>query len=155
MVMVKGSQIINGFTQNCNGEIKVPAEYHSPFYTDLLIFVKMKYENVDYFAFALPCSIETVDMRPNVGYLNLNLSKIQVGRDKIEEFHQIILHELMHILAFSPQLYNFFPLNIEAIQRVQTNLEVESSLTDMIVTPKVLETARGHFGCEEIEGVPL
>ena len=65
-----------------------------------------------------------------------------------------IMHELTHSLGFSEDLFEYFinpqsgqPLGIEKVQTL--------TFPKKIITPKVVQKARQHFKCKELEGFQL
>ena len=64
-----------------------------------------------------------------------------------------IVHEAGHLLGFSTQLYPRFrdaqgrPLPAPTLEEPGGRI--------LLATPRVLEVARQHYGCDEIEGVPM
>ena len=86
-----------------------------------------------------------VDYRPNVGILNINPFKIKDVLNNWDELMNTITHELIHILGFSPQLYQFYVdknLNKIGKDNIATTKIVRGTSRLLIKTPKVLETAR-------------
>ena len=63
-----------------------------------------------YNAYAAPCLLRREDFRPVVGVIGVNLKDFYFGWDNIMMHVHLILHEMMHILAFSTQLYPYFAL---------------------------------------------
>jgi leishmanolysin len=64
-----------------------------------------------------------------------------------------IVHEAGHLLGFSTQLYPRFR-DAEGRPRPAATLEGPRGQV-LLATPRVLEVARLHYGCDEIEGVPM
>ena len=59
----------------------------------------------------------------------------------------IIFHELTHVLVFSPELFSSLGM--------MTTRIFDGSFVSFINSPKVLTTARQHFNCTSLNGVPL
>ena len=58
-----------------------------------------------------------------------------------------MFHEITHILIFEPNLLNSF----NAIKEE----EIDDETKYYIISPKALEKARFHFGCDSLKGIPL
>lgn len=41
LLFVKGNQIINGFKEHCNNEIKVPSDLYEPTRTDFIVLIEL------------------------------------------------------------------------------------------------------------------
>ena len=63
----------------------------------------------------------------------------------------LFLHELSHILAFNYYLFEYF----QGIKYPITKAIINGVERTLLKTPKVLEYARGHFGCPSLGGVEL
>ena len=120
---------------------------------DLLIFPyldsKKDYINDNSLAGATPCLISEETFRPMAGlvYINKDIMKMTSQKDYKFYMKNLLFHELTHVLGFHP-IY-FEPLQLiysETIGNVQ-NFYIKS--------PKVLEKAAIHFGCDSIKGIPL
>jgi len=95
-------------------------------------------------------------MRPIAGQINFNLEFTKNGADEFEENIDTALHELTHVLAFSPSLYDDFVDSRGNKRSGVTEKKYKRGYdTYMIKTPKVLEVSRNHFGCNSISGMEL
>ena len=65
-------------------------------------------------------------------------------------FKTVLLHEISHILAFSPKLVELFPNQPYSKKKI-----VNGEERTILITEKVVEHARKHFGCSSLEGVEL
>jgi len=94
------------------------------------------------------CLISTTNSRPIAGilYINSNISFNKKNTDLYIKY--LLLHEITHILVFNPSL--FYRLGMST-----TTTIVNNNTITLINSPKVLEKAREHFGCNSLEGVPL
>jgi len=80
------------------------------------------------------------------------------GKEAFEENVDTALHELTHVLAFSPNLYDHFvdaSGNTIGSSNVYSSAVKRGQQTTLIKTPKVLEVSKEHFGCNTIEGMEL
>ncbi len=107
MLAVSGDVTLPGFsTDPCDMKLKVDAKYKSGTLTDLLIFVQLITEDSDLLAQAGYCSRHSSN-RPNTGLIQINSSNINTNASEIENFVDILMHEIIHILVFSPSHYEF------------------------------------------------
>jgi hypothetical protein len=89
------------------------------------------------------CIIEAETTHPYGGVLYIN-PDIDFTQNNIEIYMKnILLHEITHILVFSPGLYTSLGLN-NTINGV-----------NYITSENVLAKAKEHFGCQTLPGVPL
>ena len=104
-------------------------------------------ETNDVFASAYPCLVNDNDYKPVVGKVNI-LPNFDFNKNNIIIFLQTVLfHEITHFLVFHPFLLNHF----NAIKIEIVGEEVKS----YIVSPRVIEKARIHFGCNSLDKLPL
>ena len=145
IIMVQGEGIILSFNNACDNTIKVEKTYEKDINSDLIIFLDFSL-TLNTLATAIPCSIQKSDNRPIIGKISINSQKLQIKKNNIEKHTNILLHETMHILAFSPKIFENFKN-----QPAQKELQTQNTLK----TPKLLETAKRHFNCDSLKGVPL
>jgi hypothetical protein len=75
--------------------------------------------------------------RPIVGRIIINLSKIDGGEDNLN----VMLHEIMHVMGFSSNLYPFFYDRRKGFRLHEAYREGK------IILPKVVKAASNYFGC--------
>ena len=63
---------------------------------------------------------------------------------------EILLHEITHILVFSPNLFNIYKT-----QPVYKSITWHESQKVILITPKVVEAAKKHFNCNTLQGVEV
>ena len=63
----------------------------------------------------------------------------------------LFFHEISHVLAFNDNLFPYFI----GIKNPITKAIINGVERTLLKTPKVLEYARGHFGCPSLGGVEL
>lgn len=117
-------------------------------YYDLILFPSFDSltDRDDVFASASPCLLSE-DSRPIGGRIYIQ-NNFDFNKENIIIFLQTILfHEITHILIFEPYLLNSF----NAIKKE----EIDDEIKYYIISPKALEKARFHFGCDSLEGIPL
>jgi hypothetical protein len=114
---------------------------------DLILFPSLNFKsNSDnIYAAAHPCSL--YNFRPIMGRIYIE-NNFDYKKENIVIFLQTILfHEITHILVFEPNLLDSFgSLEYE---------EIDGEIKSYIKSPKVLEKARIHFGCDSLKGLYL
>ena len=116
---------------------------------DLILFPSFDYDNPtpNVFASAYPCINVDGDYRPFAGRIYIE-NNFDFGRNNIKIFLQTILfHELTHVFIFDPYLLSY--------KRLVKRIIKDDEIISIINSPKVLEKARLHFNCQNLEGVPL
>ena len=104
-------------------------------------------ETNDVYASAYPCLVNDNDYKPVVGRVNI-MPNFDFNKNNVIIFLQTVLfHEITHILVFHPYLLN----HLGAIKTEIVGEEKKS----YIFSPRVIEKARIHFGCNSIEKLPL
>ena len=102
-------------------------------------------------AAAYPMLSDKKTKRPILGCVDLNPELDFELKNSIKFLSMLLLHEISHILAFNDQL---FPLFMNIKNPIKTLL-INGINRTLLQTPKVLEYARGHFGCPSLTGVEL
>ena len=106
-------------------------------------------EEVD--AAGYPILLDQESNRPILGGILLGTHFDFSKKNTNRFFTMLLLHEISHVLAFN---YDLFPL-FEGITEPTTILPVNGLSRVLLKTPKVLEKAKGHFGCPSLKGVEL
>ena len=111
---------------------------------DLIIFPMFKSDlGEGVLAAAAPCITEKETFKPLAGIIYIN-SLLDFESTNSELYIKYLLfHEITHILAFHPYIFS--------------NLRMSRTifLNSYIVSNKVIEKAREHFGCPSLSGIPL
>ena len=127
-------------TKLLNNQLSVADVYLVPYYL---------YEDVD--AAAYPILVDSESNRPVLGGVLLGTHFDFSIKNKDRFLTMLLLHEISHVLAFNDDLFPLF----EGITEPITVLAVNGIYRLLLKTPKVLEKARGHFGCPSLKGVEL
>jgi len=99
-----------------------------------------------WFAAAGMCATSSQqDSRPIAGGIYLNFHHIHVRKMNYFYLPLIFIHEVMHILGVNGGTFQK--------RNVLGNITVGGKTRKAIVSPKVVEYAKEHFGCSELEGV--
>ncbi|XP_059085081.1 leishmanolysin-like peptidase [Tigriopus californicus] len=134
-------------------------------------------------AYAAHCQQEIEFDRPVAGHTNICPAAIKP--DEVQGLSSTFKHELLHALGFSSSLFAFFrdsrgdpltprgsdgkpPINRKLqlrqwsdkiIKEIERTWKVRSGMVtrrvSVMVTPKVVEEVRKHFGCPTLEGAEL
>ena len=109
----------------------------------------MDYPLDDYIiAAANICLLSSNSYKPIAGnlYINKNYLTFKEGNSELY-FKYILLHEITHILIFHPLL-------LKSLKMI-TIKQNKDEISILVNTTKVLEKAREHFDCNNLEGIPL
>ena len=144
---------------NRNLGIEIPTEHATTGIsnTDLMIYVTAVPIQDSTVAWAVACSVDG-DLRPIAGLVNLNVLKLTpkpVDSISFKNSIATIIHEIFHVMGFSSSFYTnpspWWPQGNPVIGVT----EASPTSTGRIASPKVLEKARAHFGCDSITGILL
>ena len=98
-------------------------------------------------AAATACIAITETLQPKMGIIMIN-PKLEFSKQNSEIFLELLfLHEMSHVLIFHPSFFMFLNMLNQKL--------VNNEMIYYISSPKVLEKARLHFGCNSIDGIPL
>ena len=98
-----------------------------------------------YFALSDYCAIEGSTLRPIGGIIQINTNINTSKRHSDLFFTHLFMHELSHIFGFSYD--NFEPFIITKTINGRTR--------NLLASLKVIEAAKRHFNCQNLEGVEL
>ena len=93
------------------------------------------------------CMYLTESIRPIYGVLLINPNLSFSKRNTNLYMKNLFFHELTHVLVFSPELFSSLGM--------MTTRIFDGSFVSFINSAKVLTTARQHFNCTSLNGVPL
>ena len=102
---------------------------------------------------------DQVNGRPIIGQVNYNLNYLGLKPEEFEANLGTTLHEITHVLGFSSNGFTRFinPDTGKALPREQLveSISFRGFQTTILKTPKVVELARKHYGCQTIRGVEM
>lgn len=144
--------------QQC-AEVRVP-KVTDDLEADIILFATAKNEpDQGYVAWATACFIDPRTNRPIGGQVNFNLAYIKTENSDFIGFSKVTLHEIFHVMGFSPGLYETF---IDPTGRPYRESEVLGTYKNSVgaesmglKTPKLLEFARNYYNCKSISIIPL
>ena len=114
---------------------------------DILIFPKIDQTlDKNILAAASPCLISKDKYKPMAGIVLIN-HYLGIQEDFDYYMKNLLLHELTHVLGFYPDI-------LKSLNLITTK-EVNNQIFTYINSPKVIEKAKLHFGCDYIEGIQL
>merc|ERR1740139_16148 len=153
---VTGPQVIEGhrnIPNHCSYEniVRVPDSYaESSIDADFILFLSAHDTGNDgTLAYASACYLEAGTGRPNIGFAVFNPYYLNAADKKLDNDVATYVHEVLHALVFSSQLWKQFPkVNGKSQYYV-------SGGNHYLRGPNLLQTARDHFGCEKLQGIPL
>ena len=112
IVQIRGANEIPQLdkSETCDNEIRMPEKYYTAATpdVDLLIFFVNRKDELNYEAYAFPCLQNFDDGRPIVGIVAINETHFSSTPETIDNQASTLVHEIIHILAFSPALFPFF-----------------------------------------------
>ena len=113
---------------------------------DILIFPTIS-DSLDknVLAAATPCLFFNIKPRAGLVLINKDLALKKI--DSEIYMKNLLFHELTHVLGFHPSIFN-------ALNLVNTKT-IDGEQYTYIKSPKVIEKARIHFGCDSVEGIQL
>lgn len=145
---------------SCDSQLEISSQVSTTgVEADLVIFPTFDVEadqNVE--AYAVACRYDGNNGRPVAGAISFTkLSDFSKNNAKYNR-SLLVLHELNHIIAFNNELFGNFRKEDGSqyqYQEVVKDVTINDKSTKIIITPKVIEAAKKHFGCNSLEGVEL
>ena len=153
---ISGYQVVpanSRIDRYCNYEhiIKVPEKYkYQDVDADFILFMGTDDTGDDgTLAYATACFLDRSNKRPNTGLAVFNPYYLDPGKGKLDNDVATYVHEVLHALVFSSQLWKNFPPVNGYPQYVVSNGN------HYLRGKWLLQTVRDHFNCPDIQGVPL
>ena len=131
--------------------LNVPSIYRTGVEADLVLLVTAEASDSNFIAWAKPCILSGVNKRAVFGQVNFNLNFLTVG-DAIDLEGDILvtIHEITHVLGFSPSLFSYFPsdpvVSTTMVNGINTTYYHAEPLTSRL---------RKHFNCSTLKGAYL
>ena len=135
---------LDSIKQSC--ELDTVGMDYANFLIDNDVIIFPQFDNTldsQIFAQSAFCLTATRARRPVAGVLYLNPNLTYTNTNLEIYMKNILLHEITHILVFSPILF------------VNLGMITKSNSVYYITSPKAVSKARKHFNCENIMGIPL
>lgn len=156
LIFLSGEPEINRFdSTSCDSHFTIPEIFsQKKTKADLIVFLKLSRGKRNVLAFASACLLEEETNRPVVGFINVNFTKIDIKKKAMNDFIYTIIHELFHILAFSPQLFQKFP-NSASFALLEKKTKTGQFTVFKFFSENMLSVAKEHFKCNEIKAVDL
>jgi hypothetical protein len=155
LIQVQSTGPVPAFNSTaCDDFFTVPQEYNNKATdTDLILFFTVSSTNEAYQAYSNICAISSESRRPMIGYINFYLPSDDIQKESVESRMRTLIHESFHILAFSPYLYDKFPISSEQTYKITET--ANGTKLYKFVTPGLVQYARNYFGCNSLDGVAL
>ena len=137
----------------CNSNFIYTDIYSQGVDADIIIVpyvVSQEYLGEGTIASAGACGVLQEKNRPILGLVYLGSTYDFSTENSIYYLQHVLLHELTHVLVFSPTLFSLF--------KKQPSYELikwDGVEKLFMVTPRVVATAKKHFGCDQLAGVEL
>ncbi|KAL9656830.1 hypothetical protein ABK040_004365 [Willaertia magna] len=150
-----------------SGGVPVPLDIKQTGFvgTDIVIFVTTRPTESSVLGWASYCQLDPTYGRPVMALLNL--SPKMIGKSLGEQL-SVGTHECLHSLGFSAGMFQFFYDSTTGTTAASSNIYFEeinqfvdatgvtrSKTILKLKTPKVLEVAKKHFGCDTLNGVAM
>mmetsp|Transcript_5939 Transcript_5939/g.9113 ORF Transcript_5939/g.9113 Transcript_5939/m.9113 type:complete len:695 (+) Transcript_5939:173-2257(+) len=140
------------------GDAVIPVEHLSGgrgVDADFVLYVTTVDTDYATLAYSTACREDQYN-RPIAGNINFNPIKLRTGLENREDQLATAVHEIMHTLGFSSTSYASFRSRQTGLKWGYDNVVRKNSRGRMeIVTPRVLEAVRVHFGCDSLTGAEL
>jgi hypothetical protein len=155
-IKIGGNQYIEGdrnIQRFCSYDriIQIPDSYaYDNIEADFILFLATDDTGNDgTLAYATACNLEYGTNRPNVGFAVFNPYYIDPAKGKLDNDVATYVHEVLHALVFSSQLWAKFPLVSGQPQYFVKNGG------HYLRGQNLLNVTRNHFQCSKINAVPL
>jgi hypothetical protein len=157
-VQVSGPTTIPKFTKtDCESMVKTPTIFSSQSTTaDLILIIGTIQEDSNYVAYAAPCLYSSINSRPLVGVIMLNIKHLEVYKDMVDNFVATMLHEFMHVLVMSPDLFDSFPIGASNTYVMESRKTPAGFIkVYKLITPGLVSAGKKFFNCESFSGIYL
>ena len=125
----------------------------------ILMFTATATRKDRFVAWAAACQIHPVTGRPIAGQVNINPYFVSMKKKKFFDQFANVLHEIYHVMGFANNMFKYFiePNTLRRKRVSETFAENRSGrgFKYHIVSPRVVEFGRKHYGCRSLEGVPV
>lgn len=123
--------------------------------TDLVLVVTGRPTTAYTVAWATECAADQSG-RPVFGHINIGPGELDNFETQKHYIYKVLLHELIHVLGFNSYKFPFYKdIHGNPYPSVTKTHIVNGKKVNKVVTPRVVAAARDHFGCHEMDGVPL
>jgi len=126
---------------------------------DYFYYFTSAYESGNFVAVSTFCYLSTGTKRPIVSKVNFNINLVEIpyGDELIHERNiYLVMHEMIHSLGFSSELFKYFIDDRGAIRKnaVRT-VNLMGSKRKVLDVPAITNRVRRHFGCSSLPGAYL
>lgn len=141
----------------CAAHLSLPLYYHSSGFsnTDLVLIVTGRPTPTNTVAWATECAADQSG-RPVFGHINIGPGELEDFEFQKQYIYKVLLHELTHVIGFNSYKFPYYKDSTgKPYKNVIKTQVINGKKISKIITPRVLAEARDHFGCPEMDGVPL
>ncbi|OMJ65974.1 hypothetical protein SteCoe_37346 [Stentor coeruleus] len=143
---------------SCGPEIQV-REYqqiYGEYNTDVLIYIVLKdIPGQNYIAYSGACAVESSGLQ-NVYAGRIVINPTNFASITDENRFSVLVHEIIHVLGFSKNLYKYWKNSSGAnYTEVTKTVEIRGVNKIYIVTPQVKTVAQSVYNCGSLEGMEL
>jgi leishmanolysin len=136
--------------------VSTPSALRSGVNADYAIIFTSKSENSNTVATSKACTRASGTRRPLVANTLFNRNQIQATNDVLEHEKNVylLIHEMMHTLAFSASHYPYFlDANGNTRKGHVKSAKLNGKTSTVIDVPPLTERLRKHFGCSSMPGL--
>ena len=114
---------------------------------DVIIFLEMSNDlDKNILAAGSPCILLT-NYQPIAGIVKINKNLSSKNTNFNYYMKTLLFHEISHVLAYHPYIFQY--------KNLISTKTIDGEKYYYISSPKVIEKAKRHFGCDNIKGVQL
>lgn len=158
LVRVRGNTTIPALTtvNTCFNDVLIPTKYTTGETSgDLLLFLSVTSNPFKQATSSIVCTRDG-NGRPNVALLFVNQLDLDLSFNNTNHAIKLIQRELIKILGFSIDSFNYFPGGASATYTQTSRTTVAGARTAYkLISKEVVAWARTHFACASLDGVQL
>lgn len=158
LLSVRRNLNLGPFTKSgCEPEVDFdPALLGKTIDKDAIIYVSITESSENFVAYASACALSNLDNRPVIGFIKFNAKHVSSDISKFRELFAVTMHEILHILVLSPNLFEYYYTNKDKITVVNsTNSKGETVRVNKVQTPKLVSFGKSHYNCSTFDGLVL
>ena len=113
--------------------------------------------NSTWLASGTVCAVAEGDNRPVISFIKINIDNVSWGLREIEESIKEVVGQFFHVVAFSGQVMQMYPVGFSSMFQLRNDSSSNSSSSEYyeVISKGVLERARRYFDCSTLTGIPM